>query len=269
MTTPDSACAPRGARAEEICPPLAPIDLGALRAPHGLAFAGGKLYFTAETAKAIGRYDPATGKIDWILGTGQNRTHMVAVSRDLKTIFTANVNSSTISIIDQSAIQPPPPGPQPPGAPAHARDWSVANVAVGHGSEGFDITPDGKQLWVANARDRTISVIDIATRKVIDTIPSTGAANRLKITPDGKYAFVSDMSANELLVVDTATRHEYKRIKLPSSSEGLLMEPDGQRVYTTLNTRDSVAVIDLKTFTVTGEVRTGRGPDGLAWAVRH
>ena len=41
---------------------LPPIDLGPLRAPHGLTFAGGKLWFTAEGAKAVGTYDPATGK---------------------------------------------------------------------------------------------------------------------------------------------------------------------------------------------------------------
>ena len=58
---------------------LPPIDLGALRSTHGLAFAGGKLYFTAETNKVIGRYDPATQRVDWILGTGQDRTHMIAV----------------------------------------------------------------------------------------------------------------------------------------------------------------------------------------------
>jgi YVTN family beta-propeller protein len=46
------------------------------------------------------------------------------------------------------------------------------------------------------------------------------------------------------------------------------MEPGGARVYTTLNSRDALAVIDLKTMTVTGEVKTGRGPDGLAWAAR-
>jgi len=48
---------------------LASIDLGALRGPHGLDFAGGKVWFTAEAAKAIGSYDPATQKIDWIFGT--------------------------------------------------------------------------------------------------------------------------------------------------------------------------------------------------------
>src|SRR3954449_12421256 len=56
---------------------LPSIDLGPLRGPHGLAFVGGKTWFTAEAAKVIGRYDPAQKKVDWILGTGQNRTHMM------------------------------------------------------------------------------------------------------------------------------------------------------------------------------------------------
>jgi YVTN family beta-propeller protein len=145
----------------------------------------------------------------------------------------------------------------------------VTNIAVGRGSEGFDLTPDGRELWVANAQDGTISIIDVASRKVIGTLASTGAANRLKATPDGKYVFVSDLSGSELLVLDVATRKEYKRITLPGNSEGLLMEPDGSHAYTTLNSRNAVAVIDLKTLTVTGEVRTGRGPDGLAWAARR
>jgi len=57
---------------------LPAVDLGPLRGPHGLAFAGGKVWFTAEAAKAIGSYDPATKKVDWVLGTGQNRTHMIS-----------------------------------------------------------------------------------------------------------------------------------------------------------------------------------------------
>ena len=55
---------------------LPAVDLGPLRGPHGLAFAGGKVWFTAEAAKVIGSYDPATKKVDWVLGTGQNRTQI-------------------------------------------------------------------------------------------------------------------------------------------------------------------------------------------------
>src|SRR5579862_1110991 len=74
---------------------LPPIDLGALHSTHGLDFASGKLYFTAETNKVIGRYDPASKKVDWVLGTGQDRTHMIVVTKDHKDIITSNVNSAT------------------------------------------------------------------------------------------------------------------------------------------------------------------------------
>src|SRR5579859_2268248 len=103
---------------------LSAIDLGALRSTHGLAFAGGKLYFTAETNKVIGRYDPAKQHIDWVLGTGQDRTHMIAVANSLNKIFTSNVNSATISIIEQTT--PPSGGFTPPGGPRLT--WQVTNV---------------------------------------------------------------------------------------------------------------------------------------------
>jgi DNA-binding beta-propeller fold protein YncE len=79
------------------------IDVSPLSRPHGLDFAGGKLYFTAEGSRAIARYDPASDKIDWQFETGQQTTHMVLVSRDLKTIFTSNIGSDTVSRIVQGA----------------------------------------------------------------------------------------------------------------------------------------------------------------------
>src|ERR1700760_3390128 len=85
---------------------LPDIDTGALNGPHGLTFVGGKLWFTAEGAKAIARYDPATAKIDWIMGTGQNRTHMIYVMRDEKQIYTTNVASATVSFFEQTALPP-------------------------------------------------------------------------------------------------------------------------------------------------------------------
>src|SRR5206468_7521791 len=50
--------------------PLTNIDTRPLFGPHGLTFVSGKAWFTAEGSKCIGRYDPATGKLDWSMGTG-------------------------------------------------------------------------------------------------------------------------------------------------------------------------------------------------------
>jgi hypothetical protein len=94
--------------------PMPAVELGALRSPHGLALADGKVYFTAEGSKVIGRYDPPQQQIDWVLGLGQERTHMIVVSKDGKKIFTSNVNSDTISIIEQGAGGF---GPGPRGGP--------------------------------------------------------------------------------------------------------------------------------------------------------
>lgn len=258
--------------------PLRTVNLGPLRGPHGLAFSGGKTWFTAEAAKAIARYDPATHKVDWILGTGQNRTHMIYVSKDGQRIVTTNVSSGTVSIIEQEPVRMPgpPPGAQgapgmPPGGPgggAARTDWNETVVRVGNGSEGFDISPDGKEIWVANAQDGTISIIDFHEKKVVQTLAANvRGGNRLKFTPDGKRVLVS--SGPELVVLDASARSVVKRIPIGRGSGGVLVEPDGARAFVACGPDNYVAVIDLKSLTVTGHIQAGAGPDGLAWAIRR
>src|ERR1017187_9198397 len=273
---------------------LPPIDLGALRSTHGLDFAGGKLYFTAETNKVVGRYDPATQRVDWVLGTGQDRTHMVIVSKSLDRMFTSNVNSGTISIIEQvsqpnGGFGPPPNGgpglgsppsdapPQGPGPPPGQPrvTWEVTNVPAGNGVEGFDVAPNGKEIWAANARDGTVTVIDVATKKAIQTLPiPVKGANRLKFTPDGKRVLISGLGAGpntggtSLVVMDASTRKDVKQLNLGGGAAGILVAPDGSRAYVAVSTSDKVAVVDLKTLEVVGQIFAGKQPDGLAWAVR-
>jgi YVTN family beta-propeller protein len=246
---------------------LGPVDLGALRGPHGLDYAGGKVWFTAEAAKAVGSYDPATKKIDWVLGTGQNRTHMLYVSEDLKWIVTSNVSSATMTFIDKrSGARPGPPGPGPAPGP----DWDETVVPVGKGAEGFDVSPNGKELWAANAQDGTISVIDIATRKVTQTLAANVmGANRLKFTPDGKLALVSSLRDPDLAIFDVATRHELKRVKIGKGAAGIQVQPDGARAFVACTPDGYVVVIDLKSLEVAGHIDAGKQPDGMAWAVRR
>jgi YVTN family beta-propeller protein len=257
--------------------PLPPVDLGALRGPHGLTFVGGRTWFTAEGAKAIGSYDPATKKIDWILGTGQNRTHMIYVTEDLKRIYTTNVSSGTLSIIEKTA-SPAAGLPSPQGAPGGpprpmaipGGDWNETVVPVGDGSEGFDVTPNGKEIWVANARQGTISIIAMPAKIVSETLnANVRGANRLKITPDGALAFVSMLGGADVAVFDVASRKELKRIAVGHGAAGIEIEPDGSRVYVACTPDNYVTVIDLKKLVVVGHIDVGPEPDGLAWAVRR
>ena len=181
---------------------LPAIDLGALHGPHGLAFAAGKVWFTAESNKVVGSYDPATKKVDWVLGTGQNQTHMIWVSDDLKRMATSNISAATMTIIDKrTGGRAPSPGRGNPQG-----DWDETVVPVGRGAEGFDVSPDGKELWAANAQDGTISILDLAGKKVVQTLSAeVNGANRLKFTPDGKRVFVSTLRWSQR--VDLRRRH--------------------------------------------------------------
>jgi len=273
---------------------LTPINLGALHSAHGLAFAGGKLYFTAETNKVVGRYDPATQSVDLVLGTGQDRTHMVAVSESLDRIVTSNVSSGTISIIEQvsppsGGFGPPPGSKDPPGSTPPAggpppgvgpppggprKTWRVTNVAAGRGAEGFDVSPDGKEIWAANAQDATVTIIDTAAKRVTQTLPiSLRGANRLKFTPDGRRVLIAGggggAAGNSLVVMDAATHKEVKQLNLGGGAAGILIVPDGSRAYIAVSGKDKVAAVDLKSLDVTGYVATGKQPDGLAWVQRN
>ena len=226
------------------------VDVAPLSRPHGLDFAGGKLYFTAEGSKSIARYDPAADRIDWQFETGQSTTHMVLVTKDLKTIFTSNIGSDSVSKIQQGADG----------------KWTQTPIAVGKGPEGIELSPNGKEVWSAHSQDGGVSIIDVASGKVTQAINvGTKRSNRIKLTPDGKFALISDLEAGDLVVVDASARKEIRRMPLGRQPEGILIPPPGAHAFVAVNGDDNVAMIDLKTWQVTKRISAGAGPDGLAW----
>jgi YVTN family beta-propeller protein len=226
------------------------IDVAPLSRPHGLAFANGKLYFTIEADKKIASYDPAADRIDWQFETGQNTTHMVLPSKDAKAFFTSNIGSNSVSMIQRGS----------------GGTWMQTVVPVGKGPEGIDLSPDGRQIWSAHSQDGGISIIDVATKRVVQTFDvGTKRSNRVKLTPDAKFALVSDLSAGELVIVDASAHKAIKRVPLGNSPAGILIPPNGGRAFVAVTGSNFVADVDFKTWTVTKKIEAGRGPDGMAW----
>jgi YVTN family beta-propeller protein len=247
--------------------PLTTVDTRPLYGPHGITFVNGKVWFSAEGSKSVGRYDPSIGKVDWSMGTGQDRTHMIYVTNDAKRIYTTNVSSGTVSIIVDTLIQPPPNAP----AGARAReDWIQTVVPTARGSEGFDVSPDGKELWTASAETGVISIVDPGTKKLVGTIDAkVMGANRLMFTPNGNLAFISSLGSGDLTMYDVKTRALVKKLPIGHGAAGILMDPNGSRAFVACSPDNYVVVVDLKTLEVTSHIDVGKVPDGLAWAVRQ
>ncbi len=227
------------------------VDLGALLRPHGITESNGKIYFTIEGSRAVARYDPVAGRVDWTMGTGQTGTHMVVVARSSGKLYTANIGSDTVS-----AIEPV----KAPGA------WRMTQIAVGKGPEGIDISPDGREVWVAHRGDGGLSIIDTATDRVTEMIKVGRAPIRVKFTPDGKRVLISDSQGGEVVVFDAASRKEIKRIPVGAVPVGILMQPDGRRAFVASTQANKVSIINLYELSLGGTIEPGREPDGMAWA---
>lgn len=243
------------------------IDTRPLYGPHGIAFEKGKVWFTAEGSKAVGSYDPATDKLDWSMGTGQDRTHMIYVTPDAKRIYATNVSSGTVSIFTDTLLQPARMAP--PDATAR-EEWMQTLVPTARGSEGFDVSPDGKELWTASSENGSISIIDLNAKKLDTKIDAkVNGANRLMFTKDGRMVFISSLQTGELTIYDANTRKEIKRIKLGDGAAGILMDPNGARAFVACSADNYIAIINLKTLEVTGHLDVGGVPDGMAWATQQ
>jgi len=229
------------------------IDLGAFQRPHGIEVRNGKAFVTSEVTRTVFRFDPATDRIDWINGTGQQTTHMLAMTADGRRIFTANIGSNTVTAINIGT------GPAFPAV--------IRQIPVGAQPEAIAITPDDKEVWAGHNADGHISIIDTATNAVKETIKAGDMPIRIKFTPDGRRALVSDPRGGELIVFDTATRKPDKRLKLDGVPLGIQMQPDGKRAYVALTEANKVAVLDLARLEIVAQVETGKAPDGLAWSV--
>ncbi len=228
------------------------VDLLPLMRPHGLQMVGGKLYFTSETNRIIARYDPAANKVDWMMGTGQNASHMIAVSKDEKAFYTANIGSDSVTAF---AFQNVPPAGS-----------TITHIPVGKQPEAIDLSPDGKEVWIGLNQEGVVEIVDTAKKSSVAKIDIKGRPYRVRFTPDGKYVICTMLPTKDILVIDAATRKEVKRIKLESVPLGVAFSADGKTVFVTAVQPDVLLKIDLEKGEVTGSVETGNGPDGVAVA---
>jgi hypothetical protein len=93
----------------------------------------------------VGRYDPVRNQIGQMIGTGQIRSHSLAVSKDGEHIFVANGYSDNVSSIGSWDV---PASQRVPGLAHLGTDlipgWFASTIPVGHKPEGIALSPDAK-----------------------------------------------------------------------------------------------------------------------------
>ncbi len=229
------------------------FDLGDNKNPHGIVWRNdGRILATTEGGQSIIVLSAASQFKDRTLSaisTAQQGTHMLAVSPDGKTAYTANLGAGTVSKIDLIAGR------------------TVKSVPSGQQPEGIAITPDGKEIWVSARGSNQVFVFNSALeqRTVIDVgrFPL-----RLAISPNGRKAVTSDLADGALSVIDIASRTLERTIKISGLQDTMqvtiVFSPDGSRIYAAETGINKIAEIDFESGKLLGRLSGGSQGDGLA-----
>lgn len=214
--------------------------------PHGIAFTpdSARALVTSERNRKIFVIDAVEDAIVRAVDTDQGGTHMVVIDSRGEWAYFTNRESNTVSFMDLDSYN------------------IVANVGVGEGGEGFALSPDDTEIWVANRGEGTLSVIDVNERSVVAMIPAGQSPNRVAFTADGNYVLVGE--GGDLRVFDRARRELIESVPLGGALGMVTSAPDSRRVYVAAGNDGRVWVVDTASWTVAGSVEVGRGPDGLA-----
>jgi DNA-binding beta-propeller fold protein YncE len=226
------------------------IDFGHGVRPHFpvLDPASGMLYVTTELDKTVTIVDPKTRKIVGTVPTGQEQSHMLALSHDGRFGYTSNVGPGTVSVLDLVGKK------------------TVTVIPVSGTAQRISISADDKLVFTADQTKPQLAVIDTATKQVKTWVALPGLGYGTAATPDGRWLLVAVPSTNQVAVVDLGTTQVVRRIDVANLPQEILIRPDGKIAYVSCAASGKVAAIDLAQWNVQKLIDVGKFADGLAWA---
>lgn len=228
------------------------FEFGKHKGLHSIVVMNNSLWITSEENRALLEVDSNTGKIDKEWPTNGYRSHMVVSVPQLNKLYVANIDSGTVSIINPETRQ-------------------TKIIKTGSGAEGIDVAPDGKEVWVSNRGENTISVIDTYSDSVIKKFDSNGDFPvKLKFNPNGKEVWVANNRSGTIGVFDIKNYSWKRNIEVGSRPLGITFSDDGTKGYITKPASNEVLEIDiLKDYSITKSFKTLSSPDGVIWLPKN
>lgn len=235
------------------------IDLAPHASPHGVVFVDNRIVaVTSAPTRSVLFVDVESGTMLGAVEAGAAGSgaepHLLSISFDRARLYSANIESRTVSEIDvrtRTLLRHVPF----PGKPV-----------------GVAAAPDGT-LWAIEEGEGhvyTVAIIDPASGSVAARLADSGMARRIAFSPDGSIAVVTDPGHDAVQVYDASTRILKSRISFgeDTNPSGVSFTADSARAFVALGA-GGIAEIDLKAGRVIRRIDTaGELPDGLVYVPR-
>jgi len=236
------------------------LDLGPNSRPHTALFHpdGRHAVATMQDSDEIALLDLLTRSVVKTYPTGGREGHMVRLSPDgSRAYVTSRGAQGTLSVIFLNENRPP------------------VVIDTGPGAEGISVSPDGREIWVANRQIETISVVDAQSLEVVAEIPSRPYAGRVAIGGNGLAVAPNGGGGGEpvpqyLRMFDVAKHAMVGEVPLndvPGDGNfGVLVH--GDSAFVSFPDQGTIRVFNMKNLSAPPMLLASahEAPDGMAWS---
>jgi len=143
---------------------------------------------------------------------------------------------------------------------------TIAHEGSGHW---LAVLPDGSKAYVANKDDKPfVTVLDLAARKQVGTVPMPRGTQGITASPDGTRVIAMDFARPEIAVIDTATDAVLDRIALADTTDAAYKayySPDGKWLLTMAGS--SISIFDAANLRSPQRTfKVGASPMGIGFS---
>jgi YVTN family beta-propeller protein len=209
---------------------------------HGAETAGPKLLVANQGDRDLSIIDVAADKQIATVPEEGITGHEVAATPDGKTAF--------VPIYGSSGVGKPGTDGQVIDVIDLRTQKLVNKIDFGHGVRPHDPIYDRNSgmLYVTTELDKTISIINPKTLKIVGTVP-TGQeqSHMLVLSRDGSRGYTANVGPGTVSVLDMKARKTLAIIPISKTTQRIAISRDDKMVFTADQTKPQLAVIDTAT----------------------
>lgn len=170
--------------------------------------------------------------------------------------------------VDESKLPPADPSADGIGVVDLAELKLLRVIPGGRDPELFDVTSDGKHLWVSNEDNAEASLIDVDAGTIVKHVPVGKEPEGVGIHPAGKVVYVTNEADGTVSVLDTESGQQVAQIATCGRPRSVIFTSDGARAFIACETSHALTLVDAHGHTKTGELDIPGGdmirPMGMA-----
>jgi PQQ-dependent catabolism-associated beta-propeller protein len=248
------------------CVALVPVRRAAAQADQ-------YFWVSLEESGEVVAINPGSGQVTDRIPVGK-RPRGIKVSPDGKTLYVALSGSPRAAPgADESKLPPADRAADGVGIVDVGARKLVKTLPSGQDPECFDVSPDGKTLYVSNEDAAKMTVVDLVSGKIKKAVDVGHEPEGVTLRPDGKVVYVTSEQDNLVVAIATDTFKVLAQMPTGPRPRSIAFTPDGKTAFVANENGAQVTVLDIArhkpagTIKIEAQKKTPLGPRPMGTAM--